>query len=765
MPPNSRMTAWHPIRMPAVTDPSNPFFNLQTQIMSTEGGTETLALSDIGAMQFDQSFRILPDEPVTAIMDNPGTANLPSKLWANTMDLLLTARFKRGLSNNLVIYGEHLAPAGEETLGVLDHLVLSDDRIATDAAGIGAIRRWVVGGGRLWVLADRVSPDVLNALLGDENALTVVDRVEITHLNLVAAPGVFVSAPFERDLDQPVPLVRVIAEGIQPEFTVDGWPAAFWKSSGEGRILVTTLGANGWLREKRAGDPNAGAGSGISTGFYPSEPLSQLAAAFFVRRPAPALPRALAEEQVRDIIGYTIPSRGLVLGTLLGFTALISAGGFWLNRNGRLEYLGLATPVAAFLAGGLLLFTSLQARSEIPHATAAIQLVQAVPGTDDIRAVGVTGQFSQGESETATIAGEKGGWGMPDMSGLEGSLRRIVWTDLDRWSWEKLTQKPGLRTIGMQASGRLSHPLSAVAGFSTGSLSGTVQLAEGLEPADAILATASGRIGLRIDHQGAWTATDELGPNQYLVADLLSDEQQRRTRILSEMLQRNPSRPVPPVPTLYLWTKPWGAGQSFGPHALTGSALVSVPITWQAPPSGTEFTIPRALLAYREVTGPDGINPSGFYDPRAGEWVERTGAATTWVAFDLPPELLPLRTMRVEVILQVNGPMGRLELSGFRQGKRESIRVWDNPVGTLKHTIEDGSLIPIDGSGRFRFRLDPGIASALFSLDKTTDSSTEAPPPRTRGLSTEEELGVEMDAPPTYWRFEDISARITVQVP
>lgn len=797
MPAHSRMTTWHPLLMPVITDPGQKTFELRTQVMTTEGGVETLAMNDVGAMQIDQSLRVSSNEPVTAMIGEPMLAESENSLWANSLDLSLTARYERGMTRNWTVLGEPLAPAGEELLDALDHLIIADDRILTDIAGIGAIRRWVTGGGHLWVMADRVSPEVLEALLGDEDALTIVDRVGLTHVQVVPAAGSPVTAPFERDLDRPAPLVRVIAENIEPAFLVDGWPAAFWKSYGDGRVLVTTLGANGWLRSRRSTDPlpqkptesefamGSGSQASFTTRFFPGEPLNKLSEDFFARRRPSPFQATVAEQQVRQMIGYTIPSRGIVLGTLLGFTALIAVGGLWLGRVGRMEWLGVATPVTALLAAGVLLVIGVRGRAEIATSLSAVQLVQSIPGTADLRTLGVAGVFSKGDKTTASYAGSGGGWMMPEMSGLEGTTRRLIWTDIDQWSWEQLPQKPGLRTLLTQSSGRAAQPISAVAEFSSGRLAGHLTLPDDLQPTDVILATSSGRIGLQMAADGQWTtaADSELSADQYLSASVLSDEQQRRTEILSKMLASTVANPMPRVPTLYAWTKPWTSGASLGQDGeVNGSALVAVPMSWQRPEAGAEFTLPRPLLTFREVSGPDGIRPSGFFDVRSGQWVERTGSTGGWVAFDVPPAILPLKSKRVEVTCKVIGSMGRLEISGFRDGVVRSIHVWDNPVGTLKFTIEDCSLVPIDAAGRLTFRVDAGTANAALPTDLPIENG-DRPRPPVRGIpgpgpsftgplpnSSSPPLDPTKDieskvTPLTYWQFEEISARITVVVP
>lgn len=506
-----------------------------------------------------------------------------------------------------------------------------------------------------------------------------------------------------------------------------------------------------------------------------------MSAQFFTPRPQPAFQPAVAEEQVRQTIGYSIPSRGIILGTLLGFTALLGVSAAWLSRSGRLEWLGLATPLAAAIAAGILMSTGMNARSEVSDTTSVVQLVQAVPGTNDIRVNGVTGVFSPGifspgQESTATLSGQSGGWMIPETSGIEGVARRLIWSDIDQWAWENIPQKPGLRTILSQVSGRAPIPLVAKVGFMPTGLTGRIQIPDGLSPADAILATSDGRIGLTITNDGQWTAGNdsELRANQYLAANVLSDEQQRRNRVLSDLLKPVPNKQVPKVPTLYVWTKPWNAGLSFGDKApVTGSALVAIPVDWIPPAPGSEFTVPRPLLTYSEVTGPDGIRPSGFYDARTNEWRERTGATGSWIAFDLPASILPLTTKSVDVTFKVKGAMGRLEISGFKDGKVHSIKTWDDPVGTLTHTIDDGTLLPLDRNGRFLIRIDAGLANTQAMTNQTPAATEQipaleatTPPPSDASDSSAIPAPVLSTSNLTnFWQFEEISARITVVAP
>ncbi|MFO1006577.1 MAG: hypothetical protein U0929_11500 [Planctomycetaceae bacterium] len=758
------MNSWHLIEMPAVK-PEQKFFELRTIVMTREGGVETLAKSDTGAMQFDQGFPIADPSPVTVAILPKGTQESKKSLWSNPLDLVRTARNERGMKSNLISSLEDaLLPATEEAWDVTDHLVIADNRISTDLAGISSIRRWVAGGGSLWIMADQVSPELLEKLMGDEAAITVVDRVELTHVSLVKATGAESFPPFERDLDRPAPLVRVIAENIEPAFYVDGWLAAFWKPYGQGRILVTTLGSDGWLRPRQPGDRESVAGVNYQTIFFSGEPLNNLSTSFFVPKSPVPFRQDVVEEQVRETIGYSIPSRSIILGTLLGFTGVLAICAAWLSRSGHLEWLGAATPVAAMISAGILASTGVFYHSAIPSSTSLIQMVQAVPGTDDVRMIGVAGIYNGGGETKSQISGQHGGLVTPDTSGLEGVTRRLVWTDADRWSWENVTQKLGMRTALTQTSTSVPVAVAAQARIEANGLSGRIVLPEGLQMSDAILATATGRVALTVANDGQWTADQNsvLHSNEFIKASFLGDEQQRRTRIMSEMLVPQPNKRVPAVPTIYGWTKAWDTGFSYGQDApVTGSSLVAIPVSWTSGAPGQECTIPSPLLSYQEITGPDGYRPSGYFDFRENKWLEKSGETTTWVGFELPREIMPVTLKRATLTFKVKGAVGRLKISGFKDGQVQPIQTWENPVGTLTHVIEDGSLIPLDANGRFILRIDAGTSNAAaFS-----QGSAPAEGGAGEGDGTTVQASTNDSNLTNYWQFEEISAQITVDTP
>jgi hypothetical protein len=751
MPPKSRLSTWHPLLMPPLDEPGQKFFDLRSMVLVESGGADAMATNEFGSMQFDQGFRVAHDEQSTAVIVGRGEPDSGGYEWTTPQDVVTTARLSRGLFHNVTLLGDPLVPAGEELLDSLDHLVIASDRILPDAAGIAAIRRWVASGGRLWIMADRVSNGLLAALLGDDDTVTEVDRVDLTSVSIDMGSWSVVGSQFERDLERPARFVRVIVENMEVEFFVNGWPAAFRKPHGDGKILVTTLGGDGWVSPRTSSDPVAPGGKDFQTPFVPSSPLSQMALEFFTPRPPPPIPRELAEEQVRQMIGYAVPQRSLVLGTLMAFTGLMLVIAVWLGRRGRLELMALVIPGLAVTASVVLLGAGWNNRSTIPASTAIVQWVQAVPGTDDIRSSGLAGLF-ENESPMRQLSGSQGGWMTPEMAGLEGTTRRLVWSDIDDWRWENLSSKPGLRMVAFQTAGHMDKAVEAVAEFSSNGVTGKLALPAGVIPEDVVIATSRGRMGVGIQADGSLTAASDavLGADQYMSASVLSDEQQRRSRMLSQVLAPVPGANRSPLPVLFVWTKPWDLGTSLVRGSDTvGSALVSVPLRWQRPAAGSSISIPSPFLPVREVPGPDGLRPTGLYDVRTEKWAEKSGAATSWLAFTVPGHLLPLDVKSARVTIKVLGPLGRLELSAWGGERLHSLKVWETPVGTLTHDISDPQALKLDPRGRLLIRVDVG-------RPKNSSDPAKSPPVS---------LKAGIQEPVSYWQIEDLLVQLRADIP
>lgn len=758
VPPHSRLQTWHPLRLPRSA--TGQSLNTLTLVMDARQEREVLLRGDHGYLQIDGNLRGTDEDSVTALIE--GAADLPlnpisrsalapgsdvrpdrepdasafrlvpdENLGANA-ELVVTSRLEAQRTRRMASLLDHSLPPSAEAFQALDHLVLADSRLTNDSAGLAATRRWLFGGGRLWVMLDQVDPSVLARLLGDEFVCEIIDRVGLTTVQLAdpQAGGKVVST---QEYEQPVEFVRVAVSEVEVVYTVDSWPAAFWKTCGEGRLLVTTLGPRGWMRRRTANDANSVpnprrqrfGGESTSpmltnaidelrapTAFTTLPPMSTLAQDFFATRLPPLLPDELLGPLTQEYVGYAIPSRTLILGLLLGFSLLLLSLGAWLWRRNRLELLGAIGPGLALGISVILVLLGRQQRNAVPPTVASLQIVQPISGTDDVRIAGVAGLYAP-DAGTATISAEQGGWLLPDSSGLDSTTRRMVWTDQDAWQWEHLPETAGIRRATFQATTEQPARLEAHATFGPEGLTGRVHLPREYRPTDAILATREGRFGVELHDDGKLTAlaNNVLADDQFLAAGLLSDEQSRRRRLLQQLLANPLRRDYPEVPHLFLWTEPWDTGFRFGEQRRSmGSALLAVPLKLQRPAVGTEVRLASPLLPFRVTIGPDDSAPPAWWDAPRLQWIEKSQPTETWLRFQIPTVLLPIAVDRGRVTVRVKGPVGKVALAGYRLNTNAIVplKTWSDPVGTLSLDITDPELLAVSADGGLLLHIAAG---------------------------------------------------------
>ncbi len=788
IPAMSRLQAWHSILLPPKSSRGPDRFEFRTLVMDASRQREVLIRSDSGALQFDGILRACEGKLVTGVIGRLGTSTDADAMAP--LDLVQSSQLFSIRNGHMTSLTDRLLPAGEECLQTLDQLVIADDRVINDGVGLAAIRRWLFGGGTLWVMLDQTDPLVLERLLGDESLCQVVDRVGLTTVRLeMKSPNGNIASE-THDHERPVEFVRMLTSEVEVACTVDGWPAAFWKNCGEGRLLVTTLAPNGWMRARTAADnatvprlgqsasqrdqrpvprdgqqaeqptPASSAESSAASRsptaaesqetlrqarFIPLGAMREIALDFFRPRPEPRLTKVTLEPLVQEYVGYSIPARWQVIGLLLGFSGLVAVSGLWMWRRRRLELLGVISPVLALTVSGLLVWLGWQQRQSIPAAVASVQFVRAVSGTDDVRVEGVAGLFSP-DSGVVTAASNHGGWLMPDMTGLEGTTRRMVWNDLDEWQWENLPESAGLMHATLQQSTTAPERMEAHATFGPEGLTGRLHAPAAHEPTDAMLATRDGRIGVELRDDGTFVARSNavFTAEQFLAADLLSDEQHRRQRTLIQLLNDPQRRDYPAEPQLLFWSKPWNLGFQFAQNRQSlGSALVAVPLKLERPPTGTEVSLAAPLLPYRETVGPDENGSHGLWDYRNREWQQKSLPTATWLRFQIPRVLLPVAVQRGRLTVQVTGPIVQLEIAGHRRNQNDvvPIKSWSDPVGTVSLEITDPEVLQVAADGGLLLRVSAGDPKLLDQATLTPDR----------------------DAKLSYWRIESLALELYVK--
>lgn len=750
LPPRSRMRSWHPAKVPNVKreEKTTGFHSL---VMNADDSSQALIRAESGEMQHT-GFLSLNHETVTGIIQNIDGEHQQDAI--DTVELVSSCRLKQSLGRKVSSITDLIFVPADEALQPLDQLVICDNRPMRDAAGIAAIRRWVNAGGRLWVLLDQVDPKLLNMILGDDFQCDVVDRVSLNSVNILPGPSGPRGSSATAFFEQPVDLVRAVVADVDVAFTVDGWPAAFWRNCGKGRVLVTTLGPRGWMLrrpDEMKNETNSGRRSQGNPTFdpeqqptdhIPNDPMAFVCMDFWAGRKVDPISAETIEPIVQQYVGYAIPSRVLILGLLMGFCGLLAVVGIGLWRIGKMEWLGAVGPLLAIVVSVVLIGIGQQQRYSVPRTTANMQFIQMISGTDDYLAEGQLGMFNPEPGE-AVVAGHAGGRVLPEMSGAEGTTRRMIWTDLENWKWHHLPATAGSTNASFMTSNTLTDRVRATATFGPDGLTGYVQTG-GHRVEDVLIATNGGRIGVSMhaDNTFAARTSDVLSRGQFLTADLLTDEQNRRRKTLEYLLANPKRRDFPVKPTLYFWTEPWDLGFEFAADSKPlGAALVGVPLELTRPAAGTEVSIAAPLLPFDTVIGPDNALPTGMWDRLNRDWAERQLPASAWLRFQVPSALVPSQLLKGRVVVSVLGPIGKLEIAAMRQGKLVTLKTWTDPVGTVEYQIDDPEALTMDASGGVLLRVSAGDASRPeLTETKTSD-------------------GVKVN----YWRIESLAFDLKVK--
>lgn len=743
LPGRARLTLTHPVRIPPLDAQFKPF-EYHTLLLDPSREKEVLLRAQQD-LQVANRLR-LGEEPATALMCMRDEFNLSESARELPYELVVAAKSSQLLGRNMAQLNHSIFPAMPEAYGCIDQIVVGDNRLSHDGPAITAIRRWLHGGGHLWIMLDRASPELLELLMGDEMHLELVDKVELTTVKIVpTARMTGVEKTSVRDYERAVSMLRVVVSDVEIACTVDGWPAAFWKQCGAGKLLVTTISPDGWMRQgitaeeagpisraipgrpRQLGGPMSQEFPGPppkdeqeaalvdrarSRTYFVVPPMKEIATEFFLPRNPRPVDSAVFDQHVTEYVGSSVPSRWLITSMLGGFGAALAGLGLVLWRTSRLEWLGAAGPALAVGVSAILIMMGLTQRRSVPATVASVQFVEAIPGTNDLVVSGQTDIFAPDAAKTP-IASHSGGWIMPDRKGQQAQIARMIWSDRESWEWQHLPPNYSHRLGEFSTSTTSGERIEAKATFDKNGLVGRLNVAALVNPADAMVATSGGRIGVDLKRDGSFEAqsTRVFSKEQYVAAELLTDEQNRRSRTLAAIFNAENRPDFPSQPKLLVWADPVDVQFQFDEgHRQLGAALVAVPLILERPPAGTDISIPAPLLTYRQVNGPDGTAATGLYEHRRREWQLRRQPSSAWLRFQVPAVLLPLESLRAKVTVQVSGPMGKLELAVRRGHETAVLKTWNDPVGTLSAEIEDPSGLQVK-DGSLLIRVSGGDAS------------------------------------------------------
>ncbi len=735
VPARATLKSWLCIGPPA-SGPDRNLVELKSLLYDRTGGQEHLLRSAEGQPLHSDLVRFSRREPETTLMLDAdlidgSQAPLSPDEEAQAQEIRDLARVFRHhwrLSSRVNVVKQRMLPPVAEALDGIDHFILGTNRLAEDVAGRRALREWLERGGSLWVLLDRVEPQTVSLLLGEELDFQVVDRISLTHIQLRNGPAYQHRAEVEAtELEEPVDFVRVLTPGQQVLYTIDGWPAAFLREVGRGRILFTTLGARGWMRPRTNLDPPPAYRE------FPQLPVDLVPFQFLADELHPRPERApIAAEDLRSYvmeqISYSVVSRNTILLVFGAFFLVLILAALALGRKSLLEHLGWLGPVLALGTAASFMLLGDWSRSAVPATVAVAQLVDVLPGLEEVQTSGYLAVY-QPTANTASLGAEQGGQFDLDLAGLEGRVVRRVQTDLDRWHLENLEIPAGVRTASFRHTLRTRQPLEATVRFGSAGVEGHVSSGPFGPLEDVLLITpGSQALAVRVQADGSFQAgsQDELPAGQFLAGGLLSDRRRARQRLYEKLLAEPQTRYLANHALLLAWAEPVDLQFTLAAAArTTGEALLTLPVRFEPTPPGTSVTVPAAFVNCRRIA------TDGRALPPASE---SRLPSTFRLRFQVPASVLPLQVERARLTLKLHAPAREVALGLVMDDNTIPLRRLSNPLGLEKIELADPQLLRLDDQGTLSLRVEVGA---------------------TRGGGVGQEL----------WRLESASLEIRGQTP
>jgi hypothetical protein len=589
-------------------------------------------------------------------------------------------------------------PVNAEAFAGIEQFVLASNRIARDPVGMQTLRQWLEQGGRVWVMLDVVDEETLDALLGEILDFEVVGRLGLTSFDVQSASSARLAKATVQRHDRPVNFARVLLPpDAQPEYTVNGWPAAFTRHVGRGKVLFTTLGPRGWYQGRTPRD----APSPYLN--YPTLPIATppLEAIGKELQPAAALdPMHVSSfrQLLSEEIGYSILSRGMVVPIFVAFLSAALLLVVVLRNRRRREVVGWLIPATAASAAATFLVVGERSRGSANPALAVVQLVDCDTGTDESAVRGLLAAYRP-DSGPAPVGVARGGFFDLDMEGIKGQTRRLLVTDLDAWHWDNLGLPAGVRLGTFHATVSTGARLHATAHFGPDGLEGKIEAGRFEALGDAILATAEGRsMAVRIESGGIFRtgSADLLPRGRFLPEAVLSDRQQQRQEVFRELLAGDAPKGFEGGSRLFAWATPVDMGFTLAPDARTvGNALLALPLRLERAAAGSRVAIPGPFIPYRQIAAAGPIRPAR----------ESTQATNMHLRFQLPAEALPLEVESARLVAKIEAPSRQVVVAGHDEGRAVELYHRDSPLDPIRLTITDASLLRLDEQGGLHLHL------------------------------------------------------------
>ena len=645
----------------------------------------------------------------------------PTEHMDSTLNLLRLMSYSRRMEQSVTTIKPADLSSHAECLEPLDQLTVTSSKLLHYPDAIDSIRAWLQRGGRLWIRLDRTGIDAARSLLDDALPLSVVGETTANSVLLTLNPEyrkqTYPTREVERTFDEPIRYVRVVQDGGEAIWNIDGWPVAIRVSVGRGTVVVTTVDSSVfYLPQTRAREDTP------QFRLIPSaEPMQS---ALFVNRPEPMLRQNSVTEQAASVIGYRIPSRFTAIGLTLCFPALLLVVGVWLQRREQGERLILLLPVIAILVAIPAVGLGSLGRGVAPKTVIETALIQSVPGSKRLVSDGYASIFDFG-SEALNVSSTDGTIIEVDPDPTNRNYRRLVWTGIDSCHWEGLEPPDGIRTFSERSLETLQDPLSVTATFDEKGVVGSLESGGLSETGDLMIAGMSpDRMSLVLDSAGQFRGTpqDVLAVGNFSGGTLVSDQQRRRAEVYASVFENTAGvQGFPEVASLLFWAQSNRQMLNIGDSDVRRerSLLVVHPLRMEQPKIGSRITIPSPFIALRTTQDSEGAGFSSIFDNGRRQWSKTEASSRSFMQFQIPAVCLPFEVESAELELFIRAGSRTVTVSAGSFESQAVVKSLDSPLGTQSIPVPVDLIRESLREGRLYIALD------VSELDESQPAADE----------------------------------------
>ena len=683
LPANSQRDLSVPIRLPENTDPqSNRAEISMMQLNRSASGRETFSNNAVGMPISKRSVMQTETEMATGYFVDPNKLqNSNHHTRRRAISRLIEACRNWSKSTEMVqppvSFRSANLPDTYNALDQLDQAIIAGDALQYDSQGIAALRRWVRSGGKLWIMADLTSPQLVNDLLGAKASFSMVDRVELNDYEMSYSEIESSSIGANKAIwesEQPATFARVLTDSEQIDATIDGWPAAFWQELGEGRIMVTTLSINGWIDQQGQTTPA----------------LRYLSSHFFEFPQHSTNSKQELAALVNEQIGYKIPSRTLpTLILALNGLVILAFGLLW-TRQRKLERMAFLIPASAGTTAFVLLILGGLSAKSVPTMANTAQVIQVHPASSEADIHSVHSLYCQ-QATAVNADFLSDALLMPTSLSKSSQTERLLVSENDQATWVTRPLAPGVvKQYESETTVSLPEPINVHGSFDQQGFRGTINGLNTESLSDALIssfpapATSVNFISDGNKHT-VWAPTsNRLATGQLSDDSFVSDTQRSRFAVTRSLIGRRREH----EPVLLTWSnellKPAKFDQDFEHQ---GNALYAIPINLHPPESGSTFKIPATFIGLQRHLSKQGRTT--LYNPRMGKWTEdKTGAARAEMELKFPRPTKGMQLQSLSIRLKAVIPDRSIAINMKVNGEVTEVFHAENLTGSTEATVD-----------------------------------------------------------------------------